>query len=378
MRRKLNRNYVSFFDSLPCSGKKEIANVPDGYGYRYHDGIEDGRYIYTPGIIPLPELGPENNFYYLHQLSGMQRPLVKMAKDFTDTFEPYYTPKKHRKDWLQPINGVKNILKGAGSLLGGVMLTAIIVALLPLALCSPKDTLIEIIYPLTWIVRGVLDIFRGITQVVFTPFVYLIKIPLRWSITNHKCRTHNIKTVEMKPEIKRLASKARDYFNELKSAKDTLTQEKKAGAVRIESAKKELVKIEAALECGTNTDDNSAGKTDLRSQKKRLENIIEEESRKEPKAVEYYIETLHRPMRILYEVNRKFNRSIHDGWKSNLNVSQLKKTYDSLYRFYRSHNALTVIAVNKDFINGVDMNEQNDKIYDKFMKDADTYLKFLN
>lgn len=330
MRRKLNKNYVSFFNYF-C-GEEEIACVPEGYGYRYHDGIDDWPYIYTPGFIPVSNSGPEGNFYYLHQLSGMLQPLVKMKKDLTDTFEPYYTLKKHTKDCLQPINGVKNILSGVCNLLVGVTFITIEVAFLPLSLCSLEDRLewlSSVIYPLTWIVRGVLDIFRGITQLIFTPLVYLIKIPLRWLITNHKRQTCDIIKAEMKPEIKRLATKAQYYLNEMKNTKEKLVIEKKA------------------------------------------------DSSEEDKLAKDHIESIHKPMRILYEINRKFNRSVSDGWKSNLDADKLEEKYNNIYRLYSLYKGFITVFPQSMFKKNQDKKDvdiKNDDKYSDFIETASVYL----
>jgi hypothetical protein len=202
--KKFNRKYLSFFEFI-----KILISRPSPE--RYDDGAdEDVVGLLYKGSMPLYVIYPR------YQFLGTLRPFAKMAKDFVDTFRPYYSTGKIKRDLLQPIRGVANILRGIASIVGGAIALVLWWICLPIAVCLPTVYLPQIIYPLSWLMEGVGEIVRGATQLIATPLIF-IKLPLRGLLTYLQKEK---KFVEDKPEIQRLAEEAKSILPQLNQGVD--------------------------------------------------------------------------------------------------------------------------------------------------------------
>lgn len=207
--KKLNRNYLSLFEFLGLS--KPDSEQPQSYsvhGFRYHDGADkDPIVLLSKGQMVLDAVYPR------YQMLGALHPFVKMGKDFLDTFTPYYSRGKFKRDALQVVNGGINAAKGIVSCIGGLLALAIWLIILPFALCClvtplsyyARSIIPKVIYPLSWMIEGVGNIVRGITQVVTSAFTFLFKMPLRSILTFFQKEE---KYAEDKPEIQRFVNEA--------------------------------------------------------------------------------------------------------------------------------------------------------------------------
>lgn len=136
---------------------------------------------------------------WLKNIAGGFTPVAYMWKDFKDTFKPYKADYQRNRDWLQPINGIGNILRGVLSLPLAVISTVESVLMLvwqtlksiAYSLYDPKrhaqHFFPKLYLGITWTVSKltahVLDsafsIIRGVTQIATFPLTWLVKIPLR-------------------------------------------------------------------------------------------------------------------------------------------------------------------------------------------------------
>lgn len=341
MAKKLNRNYFSFFDFLllPFTNVTADKQYPPGYGYRYNDGVEDKPEPIPKTVGPLarnPE--PEIMFYYWNQWRGMAQPIFKLKKDCADFIQPYYTHRKLFKDLFQPFIGILNCLKGLLSLLGGIATTALGLVISPCFVLAPHGLLNTLIYATSWIIRGIFDLVRGISQIVMTPLTWLLKIPTRALITHDREKHGQVVTVEEKPEIKRLTTRAMRYLNEIKNKENHL---KKMQA--LEPAKKEIKKTEyekkreelktlEASGLGTNNPEISR----LRVQANLASIWVWDSSDELRKARKDCTETLLIVVRILYEINRKLTKSLNNGWATKLGHTgeDVKKQFNDCYSIF--------------------------------------------
>lgn len=142
--------------------------------------------------------------YLLGALQGFNN----IIKDTMDTFKPYKGTYQLAHDLLQPVYGVGNLISGITTIVLSILLLlflviaisvlaiASLVALpffgpMPLAftMCLISGYKDEDILNNTsinffiWLTEGITNLVRGITQIVFTPLTYLLKIPLRGMIS---------------------------------------------------------------------------------------------------------------------------------------------------------------------------------------------------
>jgi hypothetical protein len=189
--KKTNRNYISLFEY----DSPRPADRPIGYsyhGYRYADGSEDN-----------PLLAGDEKFYPRYQLLGAFTPYSKMQKDFVETFEPYHSRGKVARDFLQPVQGLRNILKGLFSLLAATVMMGLFLVFALFLFWDPSY-IYHGIYYISWMLEEINNVVRGVTQILTTPLTYLFKMPIRGILTAIKGR----KLAEEKPQIQRLANEA--------------------------------------------------------------------------------------------------------------------------------------------------------------------------
>lgn len=140
------------------------------------------------------------------------QPIADMYKDFIDTFKPYKTDYYRRRDWYQPLHGIKNIVNGAldfitnlvFALLGlidTVLQCAVSIIALPIILicCAFSETARELFFPIlaasiakpivylafttASLLEPIVRIFRGVTQVAFFLPAYIFKKSIRHLLT---------------------------------------------------------------------------------------------------------------------------------------------------------------------------------------------------
>jgi hypothetical protein len=137
-------------------------------------------------------------------LGGFQ-PLIDIGKDVTDTYKPYKSSYHIKRDFLQPLRGVKNIVKGVINIIGAPIY---FVLQLFESLSSDYDRhrfgLIRFRSALTfsWVLEGVASIVRGITQIVATPLTWLVKMPFRGLVT----AIYSAPKIEESASIQRVAT----------------------------------------------------------------------------------------------------------------------------------------------------------------------------
>lgn len=147
-----------------------------------------------------------------HVLDILQ-PIADMLKDFIDTFKPYKSDFYSRRDWYQPLNGLKNIITAVLDLLIRIPILAFLVlnALLDLAIFSVGLVLCAVassFYPparpaflkwlalifmkpialiaMTLLILGdaSLKLIQGFAQVITTPLTWTLRKILRNSLTS--------------------------------------------------------------------------------------------------------------------------------------------------------------------------------------------------
>lgn len=162
--------------------------------------------------------------YFLAMLIAPFQHFLNMAKDAIDTFKPYKSTVQMRRDFLQPIYGVGNILKGILNLI----LTPLILVINILRetvkflkslknahisksfLVYIKNISLNFVRTLSWTLDGCFSLLRGMTQIVSTPLTWLIKIPLRSIITALK----GTPKIEDSSSVKKLITKGKNLIKE--------------------------------------------------------------------------------------------------------------------------------------------------------------------
>ena len=216
---KINRYYTSMFETLaikfPAILKWRFVE------FLYRDECERFRNTRCFRLRLSEPRGIKGDALFL--LGGFQ-PLAYMGKDFVDTFTPYKSGSHVRRDLLQPLYGLGNIVKGLLNLifvplmlLGGMVIT--LIACTPLVAPEKRLTFVgflnsikeKFVFSCALLLDGSFSIVRGIMQIATTPLI-LFKIPLRGFITF-------IDTPDDKPiaendaKIQGLVEKAKDPAN---------------------------------------------------------------------------------------------------------------------------------------------------------------------
>lgn len=303
--KKLNRNYLSFFEWLHFWSSPD-AEKPQGYsvrGNRYHDGSIENLTTLREKFLEL-----RYKVYPYYQFLGSFRPLRKMYKDFSDTFEPYHSTGKLIRDLLQPFRGFFNIFKGIITLVGSVILLAAYCVASLFVLCMPNvyaSFFPIIVYPLSWILEGTFNILRGVTQILSAPLVYFCKTPLRGILT---CLQKEPKFVEDKPEIKRLAQEAKDQLSAIHH---------KAKITELDAMKVKLEEYRAHINSG---DYKQAAKI----------NLACNQSRKTVAS-------------ILYEVQRKYTNSVKDRWDTRCKPEEVKSSYQAAFPIFKAAASVDIV-----------------------------------
>lgn len=123
------------------------------------------------------------------QFLGALQPIFDMTQDVIKTFQPYRSKTHYKQDLLQLVRGCINMASG-------LVQVAIGSAILPFGLlisfaflmsgASNADRVTNTMLglPLSWMIKGVLQVVRGAAQVVSAPLTWLFKFPLRVWLTS--------------------------------------------------------------------------------------------------------------------------------------------------------------------------------------------------
>lgn len=138
------------------------------------------------------------------------QPIFEMVKDFIKTFQPYKSPRERNREWLQPLDGIKNILLSVLNIIVRIsqilLITALMWVAVPIAAivlffcCFVSSKARYAFFPAlvlgitllaspllvavpTLFTEPILRIFRGITQILFTLPTYFPKKALRHFLT---------------------------------------------------------------------------------------------------------------------------------------------------------------------------------------------------
>lgn len=106
------------------------------------------------------------------QLIGGFQPFADMAKDFIDTFTPYRSGWYAGRDFLQPIYGLGNLLKGSLYLATVVLIFLFsLMIFFPIILITSNQKVFDLkgnstigIFLFSWLIDGIGSLIRGATQ----------------------------------------------------------------------------------------------------------------------------------------------------------------------------------------------------------------------
>ncbi len=171
--------------------------------------------------LGVPQVRYEVDFSASDQFKGALQPLFDMAKDAVDTFKPYRSNFYVRRDALQPVFGLANILKGILYLLTVPLLVLIIApiyALVNINRTTGKEVGEFLLMAASWLIDGALSIVRGATQLAFTPLGWA-KMGIRALIS--KFTGKEDLWIENRPGIQDLVNKNEDdsHINKQELAK---------------------------------------------------------------------------------------------------------------------------------------------------------------
>lgn len=199
---KINQGYQSLFEYLVHKDFPLARRLDE---YFYPD--ENGRLKYSSSA---PYGRRWNSAPYAGQqiLGGLQ-PLADMYKDLIDTFKPYKTSYHFKRDLLQPISGIGNLFKGVATVVGAFCLflgNTIRYAFVSGSLANFLDNMgVNCKRTGAWLLDGITNIIRGITQIAATPLTWILKIPCRGLITAIKGQP----LIEQNQGIQRLVTKGK-------------------------------------------------------------------------------------------------------------------------------------------------------------------------
>lgn len=319
---KLNNNYISFFEYFGF-GERDYSSP---YGFRYPDGADDKLPYYLRDRDLLGNLLGNPIVGYMHptdQLVGALQPFKKIGKDFLDTWKPYYSTGKVERDLLQPFRGIKIFIKGIASFLGGVgcLILLAVILLTPFSKFLPYVAE-HFLYPLSWMLEGVANILRGASQMVTSPLVYVIKMPLRGLLTLFQKEK---KYAEDKTSIQELADKA-----------DRLLQR----IERQETEDEPIHKIQCDSEYRAFREIRDQKLWDKNQKKKQHIGIPAELSNSDSTFTEYVPNKLPREVAsLLYEIQRKYKKSVKDGWATR-HDNRIYVEYSKSYLFFEKAGAV--------------------------------------
>jgi hypothetical protein len=309
--KKINRNYTSFFEYIGWVKPNPANSYPDRF--RYLDGADDEE----PYLLKKNEQGHERIIGYIYpadQMRGALYPFKKMGKDFVDTFKPYYSTGKLKRDLLQPLRGIKTFAQGVVSFLGGLF------SLIIFPLTSYRNDAVEYaIYPLSWIIEGIANILRGATQVITSLLVYFIKLPLRGLLTFFQKEPHY---AEDKPSIQRFVQEAKEKLQKIQREEK---QDEPLYKLNYSKAYRELGEMKLQKQLNTVPPEL-------------LAQIGNEHFDYEPNKIPRDV------LRLLGEIHRKYEKSVQDGWATRHDISKIQSSYLPVYNFFKKAGAIPTFS----------------------------------
>jgi hypothetical protein len=150
----------------------------------------------------------------------LMKDITSIKRDFLNLFRPYKSINNILKDLLlQPLYGVGNTLFGmVFTLYGGFLLIAALPALIISMFIDNKYKVgTKYLAFIHIFARGIVALFRGVTQIVTTPLTWIFKIPIRLRIT----ACHGFTKIEENIGIQRLVAK----FDQLPASEDLLSKQ---------------------------------------------------------------------------------------------------------------------------------------------------------
>ncbi|MFI4956612.1 MAG: hypothetical protein ACHQAX_05335 [Gammaproteobacteria bacterium] len=175
---KMYRNYISFFQHLVMNEYSFAIKINNTFYQNQKEEFEASlnqpRYTRYYRISP----GADNEHLHRRRLLGGLQPLVDIQKDFVNTFRLYKSWRHIGTDALQPIRGIGNILRGVLTFIGACLYTPLVKSGI-IREYEPMRTN----YGASWFLDSFSSVVRGVTQVLFTPFVP-IKILFRGFVTS--------------------------------------------------------------------------------------------------------------------------------------------------------------------------------------------------
>lgn len=163
-------------------------------------------------------------------IKGAFQPFADIVKDFSDTYKPYKSTYHAMRDLIQPVRGVGNIASGCANIVlppflyvYNALFYAVGNAVNPgrdgFLKNYMRDMQLNTERTSSWITEGYARLFRGTTQIITTPLVLVVKLPLRALITLGFGRPK----IEDSKRIAELVEKGRDIIN---SNDDSINAEK--------------------------------------------------------------------------------------------------------------------------------------------------------
>lgn len=138
----------------------------------------------------LSSSGGDPRLGYASSFLGGLNPLFSIKKDFLDTFRPYKARFYIYRDMIQPLRGFGNVIRGLFNMVASLVLLVVNTfryARIGITQKSGSSFVTNMATNLLKVGGGFLDgmisVIRGVGQLVTTPLTWLIRIPLRGTIT---------------------------------------------------------------------------------------------------------------------------------------------------------------------------------------------------
>ena len=216
----LNKNYKSIYRNW-MHDNFYLVRIVRNYLYPEQDERESFYYInglktpYT-GKVAYRAYYPDYHGYG-RQLLGAFQPVADMAKDFLDSFKPYKSTFQTKRDLKQPFWGVINALAGFASLFLIPLFYVLGISQVIFAKDLKHKRLSTFakfsVLSVSWMLEGVLNMVRGLSQILTTPLTWAIKMPLRGILTKVK----GAPKIEDNPGIQNLVEFGKTYLDTYKN-----------------------------------------------------------------------------------------------------------------------------------------------------------------
>lgn len=186
--KKINGGFTSLYEYYLANPDPEIVHHFAVFTYYLSEK-------FFPRInIPSQRVAPYRDRYnehprepWLDQMLGALQPLVAMIQDTQYTFKPYKSKRDALNDALQPLRGLRNIVRGSINFVAVPILWPVNLLRYAIMARSFNEFGIRVLHYsllcVSWLIDGTTSIVRGITQLLTTPLTWFIKLPLRAAIT---------------------------------------------------------------------------------------------------------------------------------------------------------------------------------------------------